>query len=215
LNASGAAKLLALGAILLLTRAAHAEEGTWYMGISFGASETEIDESVVAVAGATASSLWRDERDPGVKVLLGYAFSPHWAVEGGYAHLGDFSISRDVTAPAVGAAHASLKAKGWVFDLVGTLPLGHRFSAIGKLGVLLSEVRTFRAVSGAATLAPGLASSGIADEANLKLGAGLEYQLQPKAVLRLEWERFHGVGDPVRTGELEINLLSGGMLLRF
>ena len=210
-----AAKRLAFVALLLLARPAQAEGGAWFMGISFGASNTEIDESVVAVAGATASSLWRDERDPGVKVLLGYAFNRHLAVEGGYAHLGDFSITRDVTAPAAGAANASLKVKGWVLDLVGTAPLGSRVSAIGKLGMLLSEVRTFRSVSGAATLAPGLASSGIADEANFKLGLGFEYELQPKAVLRVEWERFYAVGDPVRTGELEIDLLSGGMLLRF
>lgn len=215
MNVSGAARFLALGAVVLLTRAAHAEEGTWYMGISYGAATTEIDESVVAVSGATASSLWRDERDPGVKLLLGYAFNPHLAVEGGYAQLGDFSISREVTAPAVGAANASLQVKGWVIDLVGTAPLGRRFSAIGKAGVLLSEVRTFRTVSGAATLAPDLSYSDIADEANFRIGVGLEYALQPKAVLRLEWERSYRVGDPDHTGEMDITVVSGGMRLLF
>lgn len=206
--------LLALCAGPLLAGAAHAQEGTWYAGISFGASTAEVSESIVAVSGATASILTRDERDPGVKVVLGYAFNRHLAVEGGFAHLGEFSITRDVTAPA-GAVNASVRVKGFVIDLVGTLPLGARISALAKAGVLLSEVRTFRAVGGTATLAPGLRSSGISDEFNFKLGAGLQYDLSPKSTLRVEWERFYHVGDPAASGELEINLISGGMLLRF
>lgn len=211
----GGRLLLALCAGSLPVGAAHAQEGTWYEAISFGASTTEVSESVVAVSGAAASTLSRDERDPGVKVLLGYAFSRHWAVEGGFAHLGEFSITREVTAPAAGAVVAGLRVKGWVIDAVGTLPLGTRTSAIGKAGVLLSEVRTFRAVSGAATLVPGLRSTAIRDEFNFKLGAGLQYRLSPKATLRVEWERFYRVGEPGTTGELEIDLMSGGLVLRF
>jgi hypothetical protein len=70
-------------------------------------------------------------------------------------------------------------------------------------------------VSGAATLAPGLRSIAIRDEANFKLGAGLQYRLSPKATLRVEWERFYRVGEPGTTGELEIELISGGLVLRF
>ena len=60
-----------------------------------------------------------------------------------------------------------------------------------------------------------MSSSGISDEFNFKLGAGLQYELSPKATLRAEWERFYRVGDPATSGEYEINLLSGGLLLRF
>lgn len=207
--------LLVLCTALLPRQAAWAQESPWYIAISFGASTTEIDESVVSVPGATASSVWRDERDPGVELLLGYAFNPHLAVEGGYVQLGDFSVARDVTAPAAGAMTASLSVKGWILDLVGRAPLGRGFAAIGRAGVLLSEVRTFRTVSGAATLPPGTTSGEIIDEANPRLGVGLEYVLSPKAVLRVQWERAYGVGDADRTGELDITLASGGMLLRF
>ncbi|MEX2239386.1 MAG: outer membrane beta-barrel protein [Burkholderiales bacterium] len=211
----GGRLLLALCLGSLPAGAARAQAGTWYMGMSFGASTTEVSEGVVAVSGATASNIWRDVRDPGVKLILGHAFNRRLAVEGGFAHLGEFSITREVTAPAAGAVNASLRVKGFVIDLVGTLPLGGRFAALGKAGVLLSEVRTFRTVSGSATLAPGLGSSAIRDEINFKLGAGLQYELSPKATLRVEWERFYRVGDPVTTGELDINLVSGGLLLRF
>lgn len=209
------ARSFVLGAALLLPRLAPAQDGPWYLAVSFGAATTSLDESVVAVSGATASSVWRDERDPGVKVLLGYAFSPHLAVEGGYAQLGDYSIASDVTAPAAGAATASIAVKGWVIDLVGRVPLVRRISATGRAGVLLSEVRTFRTVSGAVTLAPALSTSAIVDEANPRFGAGLEYPLRPTATLRVEWERSYGVGDPARTGEMDVTVVSAGLLLRF
>lgn len=207
--------LLALCAAALPAGGAQAQDGAWYMGVSFGAATTRLGEDIVAAADATASTLSRDERDPGVKVVLGYAFSRRWAVEGGFASLGDFTISRSVTAPAAGAVNASLSVKGWVIDAVGTLPLGRRMSAIGKAGVLLSEVRTLRTVSGAATLVQGLGSSAIRDEFNFKLGAGLQYELWSRATLRAQWERFYRVGDAATTGELEIDLMSGGLLLRF
>lgn len=207
--------LLALCAASLLAGAAHAREGTWYLAVGFGASTTELYESLVDVIGPTTSTVTRDERDPGFKLLVGYAFSPHWAVEGGFAQLGEFTITRDVTAPAAGAATASLRVKGWVIDLVGTAPLNRHFSVIGRVGVLLSEVRTFRAVSGPVTLEPGLPTSGISDEANFKVGVGLQYEVSPKVALRAEWEHFYRVGDPAVTGELDINLVGGGVVLRF
>jgi hypothetical protein len=79
----GARIVLALCAGPLLAGAAAAQEADWYQAVSFGAATTRIPESVISVAGGGASTLGRDERDPGVKVLVGHAFSRHWAVEGG------------------------------------------------------------------------------------------------------------------------------------
>jgi OmpA-OmpF porin, OOP family len=211
----GARIVLASCAGLLLAGAAAAQDADWYQAVSFGAATTRIPESVVAVTGAAASTLWRDERDPGVKVLVGHAFSRHWAVEAGFAHLGEFNITRVLAAPGDGAANASLRVKGWIIDAVGTLPLGGRYTALGRAGVLLSEVVTVRSTSGGATLAPGLGASGIRDDFNFKIGAGLQYELAPRVTLRAEWERFYRVGDPNVTGELDIDLMSAGVLLRF
>jgi OmpA-OmpF porin, OOP family len=211
----GARIVLALCAGPLLAGAAAAQEADWYQAVSFGAATTRIPESVVSVAGGGASTLWRDERDPGVKVLVGHEFSRHWAVEGGFAHLGEFNITRALASPPGAAANASLRVKGWIIDGVGTFALGNGFSALGRVGVLLSEVVTVRSTSGGATLAPGLDASGIRDDFNFKIGAGLQYALTPRVTLRAEWERFYRVGDPDITGELDIDLMSVGVLLRF
>jgi OOP family OmpA-OmpF porin len=193
--------------------AALAHDG-WYAGVGFGSSNAEIDESVVAVTGATSSSLARDERDPGIKLLVGYGFNDYFAFEGGYAYLGEFRITRDVTAPTTGSLNADIRVIGFAFDAVGMLPLGAGFTALGKAGVFLSETRTFRSVSGAVTPAPGMNSNAVKDEFNLKLGLGVQYQFDKKLILRGEWERYFGLGSP-ETGELDINLYSLNFLLRF
>lgn len=193
--------------------AAMAEEG-WYAGVAFGSSNAEIDDGVVAVTGATASSLARDERDPGYKVLVGYGFNRYVAVEGGYAHLGEFRITRDVTAPTVGAVNADIRVIGFVIDAIGMLPIGTSFAAFAKVGAFLSETRTFRSISGSATPAPGASSNAVKDEFNLKLGLGVQYEFAKNVTLRGEWERYFGVGSP-EAGELDINLYSVGILFRF
>jgi hypothetical protein len=191
-----------------------AEPGRWYAGITFGAANARFGDDIVQVAGATASTVSRDARDPGVKILLGLQINRHLALEGGYVRLGEFRATRDVAAPSVGSFNADLRLHGLVFDAVGTLPLGRNFSALGRAGGFFSEAKTFRAASG--TL-PGGAASGstIHDELTLRYGLGLQYRLSERAALRAEWERFPGVGNPATTGEADVDLYSIGIVLRF
>ena len=194
--------------------AAMAQDG-WYALFTLGSSNAEVRDRVVAVTGATSSILTRDERDPGFKVLVGHAFNAYLAVEGGYAHLGEFRVTRHVTAPAVGALNADIRVIGLVIDAVGMVPLGTGFAGLAKAGAFLSEAKTFRATSGSVTPASGVCSHAIRDEANLKLGLGLQYRFAGNVTLRGEWERYRHVGKPGTTGELDINLYSVGVLLRF
>lgn len=186
----------------------------WYASISFGASNATIDEGVVAVTGTTSSNVSRDERDPGFKVLVGYQFSPHFALEGGYAHLGEFRLTRDVSAPTAGTVNADVRIKGLVLDVVGTLPIGRGISGFAKLGALLSETKTFR-VTGGTVATPFGSGSTINDELNLKFGLGLQYEVSSRVSLRGELERYRKVGEATTTGEVSIDLYSVGLLFRF
>jgi len=209
--------LVAMGigaAVIGATGAAMAEE-EWYAALTLGSSNAKTDERVVAVTGATSSILTQDKRDPGFKVLVGYGFNAYLALEGGYAHLGEFRVTRHVTAPTTGALNADIRVIGLVIDAVGVVPLGTRFAGLGKVGAFLSETKTFRATSGSVTPASGVGSHAIKDEANLKLGLGLQYRFAKNVTLRGEWERYRHVGKPDTTGELDINLYSVGLLLRF
>jgi hypothetical protein len=82
------------------------------------------------------------------------------------------------------------------------------------VGVFGSEVRTLRTVTGGVIPAPGLSTTAYADEANLRYGLGLQYDLSARATVRAEWERLVGVGSG-QTGEVDLDVYSVGLILRF
>jgi OOP family OmpA-OmpF porin len=202
-------------AAVLLTAASHAgAQSGWYAGLTIGGSNVVEAPVVVPVVGATSSSLSSDERDPGIKVLAGYRVNRWFGIEGGYTYLGEFQFTNRVTAPTSGALNADVRVVGLFADAVGMVPLGWGLTALGKVGVIGSEVRTTRTVSGTVTPAPDAASNATTDEANLKYGLGLQYDLGKVAALRAEWERFVDLGN-AGTGQFDIDLYSVGLMFRF
>jgi len=200
-------------ALLGAAGAAMAQAG-WYAGLTLGASDANMNADVVAVTGATSTNFVSDGRDPGVKVFAGYRFNPYFALEGGYAWLGEFQATNQVTAPTTGALNADIRVIGLFVDAVGMLPIGERFAAFAKVGVLGSETRTFRSTSGAVTPAPGSNTNASVDEMNLSYGLGVQYDFAKNVTLRAEWQRYVNVGD-ANTGEFDLNLYSVGLLFRF
>jgi OOP family OmpA-OmpF porin len=186
----------------------------WYLGATLGASNANITAEIVPVVGATSSVFLTDSRDPGYKVFAGYRFNRHFAVEGGYAGLGEFQATTQVTSPTAGTLNADIRVIGLFFDAVGLLPVGERFAAFGKVGVLLSETRTTRSTFGTVTPAPGLNANASTDRPNLSYGLGVQYDAGKNVTLRVVWERYIDVGD-ANTGEFNIDLYSGGLLFRF
>lgn len=186
----------------------------WYVGLTLGSSNVDLNPDVVAVSGATSTSFVSDQRDPGVKVFAGYRFNRTFALEGGYAWLGEFQATTQVAAPTTGALNADIRVIGLFVDALAMLPIGERFAAYAKLGVLGSETRTFRSVSGTVTPAAGVNTNASSDAANLSYGLGAQYHIDGKATLRVEWQRYADVGD-ANTGEFDIDLYSAGLLFRF
>jgi OOP family OmpA-OmpF porin len=205
---------VAAGAALLGAAAPTPAFASWYAGLTIGAANVIDAPDVVPVTGATASSVVSDERDPGVKVLAGYRFHRNFALEGGYAWLGEYQFTNQVSAPAAGALNADVRVIGLFLDAVGLLPLGANFTALAKAGIAGTETRTFRSVSGNVTPAPGAATNQTSDDASLKVGLGLQYDLGRTATLRTEWERYTGLGG-AGSGDFDIDLYSVGVLFRF
>jgi OOP family OmpA-OmpF porin len=204
---------ICIGAALAGTTGPAMAQAGWYAGLTLGASDANMNADVVAVSGATATNFVTDQRDPGVKVLAGYRFNRYFALEGGFAWLGEFQATNQVTAPTTGALNADIRVIGLFVDAVGLLPVGEKFAAFGKLGVVGSETRTFRSTSGTVTPAPGSNTNASTDEANLKFGLGVQYDFG-QVTLRAEWERILDVGD-ANTGEFDLSLYSVGLLFRF
>jgi len=203
---------MGIGAALFGTSGPARAQAHWYIGVTLGASNANITQEAVPVTGATSTIFLTDSRDPGFKVFAGYRFNRYFAVEGGYAWLGEFQATTQVTAPTTGALNANIRVIGLYIDAVGMLPVGDRFAAFAKVGWLGSETRTFRSTSG--TVTSGSNTNASTDQANLSYGLGVQYDLEKNVTLRFVWERYIKVGD-VNTGEFNIDLYSGGLLFRF
>lgn len=128
----------------------------------------------LSIGGSLASTKWKgddigglstDKSATGGKIYGGYSFTPNFGLEAGYATFGKFK-----------SAAGSLKADGFYADAVGTLPLGNGFSALGRVGVFNGKLDSSLGGDDRGT--------------SYKVGAGVQYDFDPKLGIRGEWERY-------------------------
>jgi OOP family OmpA-OmpF porin len=126
-----------LGVVLLAGAAILAQpvnaRGSWFAGLDAGLSEADAENSQfntgdVDIADADASST-------GVRVRFGYRFSRYVAVEVGYADFGDFEYEFEPS------RRATTSLRGFFGNVVGTLPLGRRWSINGRVGLFRMRVK--------------------------------------------------------------------------
>ena len=208
LSLAGIGTLMALGAA-----PAAAQEGSYYYGgLSVGRSQARIDEQRInaslLAAGLTSTGMSKDERDTAFKLFGGYQFNRHFALEAGYFNLGKFGFT-STTTPA-GTLNGQIRLQGLNLDLVGTLPLTEKLSAIGRIGAQAANARDRFSGSGAVAV---LNANPRKTEVNYKFGAGLQYAFSPSLLMRAEAERYR-VNDAVgnRGG---VNLLSVSLIIPF
>lgn len=188
---SNALRLLSLiGLSSLFMNTAHAQdEAYYYGGLSIGQSRGNFDQnglsSRMLPPGVTTTSVTSDERDTAYKAFLGYQFNPYVGLEGGYFNLGEFDLSA-ATAPP-GTLNGNLKLQGLNLDLVGTMPLGMNWSVIGRIGAQHAQARGRFSGTGAAST---IASSRDENDTNYKFGLGLQYEINPSWLVRVEAERY-------------------------
>lgn len=209
-RASGAISLIAL--TLMVSPFAIADDSSWYIGGNVGQSKAKIDDPRITnsllVSGFSTTNITDDNRDTGYKLFAGHRFNNYFAVEGGYFNLGNFGFT-STTAPA-GSLHGNVQIQGENLDLVGTLPITEKFSAIARVGFIYADARDSFTGSG---LVHVLNANPSKSEANYKAGLGLQYAVNDSVGLRLEAERYRindGIGN-----QGDIDLISVGLVYRF
>jgi OOP family OmpA-OmpF porin len=185
-----------------------------YVGLSVGQSKVEIADSFLPTpGGTTASSVSKDETDTGFKIYAGYRMHRNFALEGGWADLGSFKATRNVTAPAVGSLSAEIESSGPYIDALGILPL-QQFNLFAKLGAIYATTKTTLSRTGAVVFVPGANTTPEDSEVEFKFGLGASYWFTRNLAIRAEYERFFDVGSD-ETGEGDIDLISIGITFRF
>ncbi len=179
--------LASLG-LLAVAPAMAQEYSLYYGGVAAGQSKTRTDPyglTAGLVPGVGASAASTDEKDTAYKVFGGYQLNRNFGLELGYFNLGNNSFAATTT-PA-GSLSGQTKVQGLSLDLVGTLPLTDRFSALGRLGGQYAWSKSQFAGTGAAAGAPATSSR---RDGGYKVGLGLQYELHPSMWLRGEIERY-------------------------
>jgi len=189
-----------------------ASGANWYLGAGVGQSRAKIDDSTISTAlvgtGARFSAVTRDETEVSYKLYVGYQYNRYLGFEGGVFNLGSYTFNA-TTVPA-GTLNGALKnTVGSNLDVVGTLPLGDRFSLFARAGIQSSKTRDLFSASGLALrqVAPGK------NEVGYKAGVGAGFDFTRNVGMRAEWERYR-VGDGL-DGKMNVNVLSLNLLYKF
>lgn len=187
-----------------------AEPGHWYIGGNWGRTLESIDNGEIAntIIGGGLTEIEDEDSDRGHKFFVGYQFNDYFALEAGYADLGDFGV--DVTrAPGAGTLSGEAYYKGYNLDAVGTWPLTQRLSAFGRVGAF--HYKTKEDFIGTESLAASFSRDD--KDTGYKFGAGLEYSFTERLSARIEAERYR-IEDMIGDNG-SVNLYSVGLVYRF
>jgi OmpA-OmpF porin, OOP family len=191
--------ILGLASAMAFTGPALAQETGFYLGGALGQSSFDVD-----CTGATSC----DDKDSSWKIFGGYQFNKHFALEFGYADLGETTASVSVPPFTVNLA---LEATVWDLVAVGSLPIADRFSILGKIGLYRADTEINGTV-------PGLGSdSESASNTDLTFGIGARYDFTRNLGVRLEWQRYQDVGGEFFgvTAESDVDVMSAAVIWKF
>jgi OOP family OmpA-OmpF porin len=105
-----------------------------------------------------------------------------------------------------------MRVKGWNADLVGTLPLVGKLSALGRVGVTSVRAQDQFSSTGAARV-PSATANPSQRSTGIKYGAGLMYDFTESWAMRLEGERYRLKDAVGNRGH--VDMLSVGLVYRF
>jgi opacity protein-like surface antigen len=157
--------------------------------------------------GFATSTTTTDSGATSGKIQLGYNLGKTFALEGGYNYLGKVNFTSTTN---LGVISGSKEAQLVNLDLVAKLPLNEQFSILGRVGGYYWKTQSDmpNAVAGG--------TSSIDDNGfDFKVGAGVQYDFNPKWAMRGEFERFNGIGKNTSSGDSKVNQWSIGAVLKF
>ena len=157
----------------------------WYVGVGAGQTNMEAENSFDTGALESYS-----DSDSSSKVFGGFTFSNNFAVEFGYADLGEFTA--DIPADPL---YTTIESTAVFVELVGSAKVHDQVAIFGKLGVAQSDSEM--------TMSDGVISyTGDNSSVNPVVGLGFDFHVAKLAPggqfsVRLEWEQYQNVGEGV------------------
>ena len=183
--------IFGLASAMAFTGPALAQDTGFYAGLHIG--QTSVDDACTGIGGPGVSC---DDKDSAWKILGGYQFNRHFAVELGYTDLGEVSASGP-------GGSASVESTAFEVVAVGIFPIADKFSIYGKLGMYRGETDAS---------APGVSESETNND--LTFGFGVRYDFTKNLGVRGEWQKYQDVGGG-NIGESDVDVISIGLIWKF
>lgn len=180
--------------------------GTFFQLTSLSASAA--DHNIYAGAGLGQSYykvgtglINESSRANGAKLFGGYEFSSYFAVESGYAKLGNASLATQVlTHPANGVPmieQAKVETDTFYLAAKATAPVNDVFSVFGKLGVsrnrascsIVTSFSTHETVNGSIVTSTTVANS-TCNSTGLLAAFGVDYNLAKNTAIGIEYTSY-------------------------
>lgn len=140
-----------------------------YAGLGFGQTTADFTDCSISTTC--------DDSDTGFKIFGGYRFNQNFALEGGYADLGESTFS------IPGFASGQAEATTIFVHAIGMLPITPTVSVYGKAGLHRWDAEETGQITGT----PFSVSD---DGVDLTFGLGLQANLSKQFSVRLEWESY-------------------------
>jgi len=183
--------VLSLASALALSAPAAAQDTGFYAAFHLG--QATLKDFCADVGGPGISC---DEKDTSWKILGGYQFNRHLAIELGYTDLGEATVA----GPGIGG---TLEATAFEVVALGMLPLPDKFSLYGKVGIYRGD-----------TEANGLGGSASETNTDLTFGIGARFDFTRNLGVRAEWQKYQDMGGGV-IGEGDVDAISVGIVWKF
>lgn len=231
MNAKTLSVLLAT-TMLGVAGTAFAQQSPIYVGASAGASRLDFDFTgqvrtlSTGVLPVTRASL-TDKEGSAYKLTLGYQALPWVAVELDYVDLGKFANSYEFNGLGRYTRQGQYELDGFNVSAVFTHQIDDQFSLHGRLGAFRSNYKysetgenfpAFQPSNEPPThrfVAPDL------KDTSFSVGIGGMYKVNKNLGVRLEWDRYTKIGNPVDNNENSngkfdaVDLFTVGVVWRF
>ena len=204
-------KILGMLVLLGISTASSADDTGMYIYGGVGEAlasinQGQVDSNLTSV-GATGIASSVNSNPVAYKLQLGYQFNQYWAIEGGYAGIGNLTYSG---AALLGGAPLSGQTSEntdiYNLSVAGTLPFGGGFSGTGRLGY--ASVHTTANAQGMVGGTP-ISSSATVSRSAVTYGLGLKYDINEKVSLRADVD-FYNAPSAAVIGSFNIWTIGAG-----
>lgn len=171
-----------------------------YFGLSAG--QTMLPDYCESAPGLVVTTC--DDEDTGYRIFGGYKFHTNLAVEGAYVNFGAFPATGSYLGLPFGV---ETELTGFTAHAVGMIPLGDRFTLLGRAGAIFWNMDSSAQVF-------GFSGSESESGADIALGIGGQFNFTPNFGLRADFDLYPDLGND-DTGEADVTMVSVGLVFSF